>query len=348
MIESLHITNFQSHADTNMEFHSGVNIIVGSTDSGKSAIIRAIHWISRNRPSGNAIRSWWEGETSVTIKTEENAVSRIKGKTDLYKLTGRERSLKFKAFGSNVPEEITEVLNLNEVNIQYQLDSPFLLSETPGKVAEHFNKVAKLDKIDISTSNINSAIRKLTSDIDYQEGQVETLKEELDKFIHLEKFEIDVEVLEETNKRWLSKILNKNSLDKLIRNIKHIDILIDNSKPLLDFEKPLHNIFEWRDQKEVKENSRKNLDNILDQIEYVKSKIETQQDILSIEKLVNNLLGLYEELNTLKSDKMLLNKALSYINSTITKLSIANSLEAKFQTELDKVKICPFCGNKIK
>ena len=44
--------------------------------------------------------------------------------------------------------EIEKALRMDDINIQSQHDVSFLISETPGKVAAHFNKIAKLDKID--------------------------------------------------------------------------------------------------------------------------------------------------------------------------------------------------------
>jgi len=56
MIKYLQIQNFQSHKDSLLEFDPGVNVIVGSSDSGKTAVIRALRWLVWNRPSGDAFR----------------------------------------------------------------------------------------------------------------------------------------------------------------------------------------------------------------------------------------------------------------------------------------------------
>src|SRR5512133_726261 len=155
MIKSLAILNFQSHEKSKLDFSPGVNVIVGSSDSGKTAIIRALRWIIWNRPSGDSIRSNWGGATNVLLETEEGIIRRAKDKTDQYelKLQGG-KDLVFKAFGTSVPQEIADFLNINEINLQGQLDAPFLLSESPGAVALHFNKVARLDKIDTGLQNI--------------------------------------------------------------------------------------------------------------------------------------------------------------------------------------------------
>jgi DNA repair protein SbcC/Rad50 len=44
-INKVRIENFQSHEDTLMEFHKGLNVITGPSDHGKSAVMRAIKWV---------------------------------------------------------------------------------------------------------------------------------------------------------------------------------------------------------------------------------------------------------------------------------------------------------------
>ena len=71
MIKKIQIQNFQSHKETTLKLDPGVNIIVGTTDSGKTSILRALRWVIWNRPSGDDFRSWWGGNTSVEVIINE-------------------------------------------------------------------------------------------------------------------------------------------------------------------------------------------------------------------------------------------------------------------------------------
>jgi AAA15 family ATPase/GTPase len=357
MIKSLTIQNFQSHENTELTFHRGVNIIVGNSDGGKTACIRALRWVIWNRPSGSEIRSTWGGETRVQLETEEGIIIRSKDRVDKYTLNTSlprkdiiRKNLTFKAFGTSVPEEISRFLNINEINLQQQLDSPFLLSETSGAVATHWNKVARLDKIDLSTQNTNSWIRTIKQDIDAGTKQQAEWNVELKQFDHLEKFEAEVEILEEMNKRWLSKILNKNSLDKLIRSINHNNILIDNTKPLLELEEPLNKTLGWIDEKEGLKINKENIEENIYDIQEIEKKIEEQKELIIIEIPVNNLLKLYKDKNTLNSQRNLLFKAISSLRSISTRLKTAEAEKAGLQAKFEKVfpSVCPLCGTKIK
>jgi len=82
MIKNIRIINFQSHQNSFLKFDSGVNIIVGESDRGKSAIIRALRWLIWNRPTGDDFRSNWGGDTEVTIEiNDEVFITRKKTKS---------------------------------------------------------------------------------------------------------------------------------------------------------------------------------------------------------------------------------------------------------------------------
>lgn len=51
-IKSIEIENFQSHKYSKLDFSERLNVIVGPSDNGKSAIIRALKWVLFNEPKG--------------------------------------------------------------------------------------------------------------------------------------------------------------------------------------------------------------------------------------------------------------------------------------------------------
>ncbi|AYO30533.1 hypothetical protein D2962_07770 [Biomaibacter acetigenes] len=51
-IKSIKLVNFQSHKNTEISLDEGLTVILGPTDQGKSAIIRALKWVLYNEPRG--------------------------------------------------------------------------------------------------------------------------------------------------------------------------------------------------------------------------------------------------------------------------------------------------------
>ena len=65
-IKRVTLENFQSHKHSVIDFDEQLNVIVGPSDSGKSAIIRGIKWVLYNEPTGDYFIKEGSTECSVT------------------------------------------------------------------------------------------------------------------------------------------------------------------------------------------------------------------------------------------------------------------------------------------
>lgn len=161
------IRNFQSHPDTTVDFAPGINAFIGESDQGKSAVLRGILWAVDNRPSGDAIVSDWArdekgvltDECSVTVESDAGTLRRIKTKgRNGYDVNG----LKLDAIRTGVPTEVASFFGIESVNVQRQLDPPFLLADSGGARARFFNQLIKLEEID-QTMSAAESLRRATA-----------------------------------------------------------------------------------------------------------------------------------------------------------------------------------------
>lgn len=159
MIQSIHIQNFQSHVDTRIELAPGVNVITGETNNGKTSVLRAIKWVTQNRPRGDSMltRQPKTGKTKpqpkpcrVTITTERGAVTRIreKGFNGYALRVGDAPERRFEDVGASVPPEVLEVLNLGDVNVQEQLADFFLIKQSGGQVSKYVSGLLGFEVVD--------------------------------------------------------------------------------------------------------------------------------------------------------------------------------------------------------
>jgi len=342
MIKSLTLQNFQSHKQSTLEFDPGVNVIIGPSDSGKTAIIRALRWLVWNRPSGDAFRSTWGGDTDVLILIENCLLSRRKGKTDQYFLEDTE----FKAFGKEVPAEIIQALNLNEINLQQQLDSPFLLTSTPGEVAKHFNKIAHLDQIDEGNSKVQKWIREIEQDISSSNKQLIQFTEDLEKFEHLDKFEIDVEVLEGMEGKMIQQINSKRALDKLCVDLNEVEGLIAEQEKITEAGPLVNSILDWYSERSQIDTMQEDLEGLIIDIKEAERELKKESEILGAEKEVNKLLSLFEEQDIIQNNRSVLQKLVKRILYTTEEQITAENRSKRLQTEFNAVfpDICPLCG----
>jgi DNA repair exonuclease SbcCD ATPase subunit len=73
-IKRLILENFQSHKYSEVDFAAGLNVIVGPSDTGKSAVIRALKWVLYNEPSGDFFIREGETNCSVTIHISDGTI----------------------------------------------------------------------------------------------------------------------------------------------------------------------------------------------------------------------------------------------------------------------------------
>ena len=217
-------------------------------------------------------------------------------------------------------------------------------------MASHFNKVARLDKIDTATQNVNSAIRQLTSDIKYEEEQEIKLQEDITKFDHLEAFEVEVEVLEEMDKQLIKYYSNYDKLEKQLEKYKTNEASILEYKETLELEEPVNNLLALIELRAKKDIEVVKLDKLVCQIKKIDKEIEEQKGLILIEKPLNALLELFKELKTADKARKSLFKALSEANNIKSSLNRANALQVRLQTEFKKEMglVCILCGSKLK
>ena len=309
MIKSLEIKNIQSHKNSRLEFSPGINAFVGTTNNGKSAILRALNWAISNRPLGTEILlSNWAydkngkqiDEMSVKVEKGDSVLIRRKTKTENeYILDGN----KMEAIKTDVPDEVKKFFSLSETNIQKQQDAPFLLSLSSGKIAEYFNRIVRLDIIDKVLSNAESTRRKLKNNLENSEDEEKKLEKELEKYDWLdsvgrliekyktvkikcddlsfirEKLKNSVEKFEEINKRKFSNFTKEKKLIKEIEDIddgneklkEKIEALSESISKFKSLSKKSYNF--TKEKKLIKEIEGMNFDR--SKIEKLKNEIET-------------------------------------------------------------------------
>jgi exonuclease SbcC len=178
MIKKLIIENFQSHEKTELNLDPGVNIITGASQAGKTAILRALYWLLHNRPSGDRIRSSFaKGATKVMVETSEgDSIWHVKDdKINSYAL-GNEV---FDKIGRDIPDMVQRALRISELNVQKQLDEPFLVTSSAGEVAKTINRITRLEMVDNWVTDLTQNINSINREKERLEVEIETSIEKI-------------------------------------------------------------------------------------------------------------------------------------------------------------------------
>ena len=347
MIESITLMNFQSHEKTEVEFSSGLNVIVGSSDSGKTAVLRAFRLVSENRPSGDAMVSHWAKDTSgkrtkfleemhVMLCVDGKWITRRKGKENCYFLDDQ----KYEALGGKIPEDIGSLLNLDELSVQQQHDGVFLLSDSSGEVARKLNRVVNLDKIDVAMKFIDSKKRSTNQQIVGLKTDIESLEESVEGYSWISGAEKAVDQYERIG-RDLSDL--RKSFDDLNRMLKRYS---DLQERVQDYSKIIGMANSAIESNNVVCGKKEAMIDLTDLLISRQGIVSRQIDYSKVIGMVNSALDLCNEKSELDSAQESLMYVYADVVSTRRKLKKVQDevehLDFKFQEEMPD--ICPLCG----
>ncbi len=357
MLNKIKIENFQSHENTEIDLSSGVNIIHGLSQAGKTAIFRALNWVFFNRPSGFHFHSSFATKpyTKVSLLFDNARISFQKTeKTATYFLETKDGYKEFSVVGTSVPEEIQRVLNISEINIANQLDNPFFILNSPGEIGRIFNSITNSEKADEFVSTLTSFINRRKTYISTLETQANELQQQVDAIAKIEKFDKDfkrysfLQEKEYSLNNDIQKIKEKMKLlDKKQKFILRIDVqLLDTMVQSLS-----------RIESQVTSNLNKinHLKSLFDRLQKAQQNTTMFQNKLNkmghVVKLYEDQIEMLSKINMELKQKTELIRDLNLIidltNSIDDKHISLKKLKHEYQKELSTTGICPFCFSKI-
>lgn len=348
MISQLTIKNFQSHKNTELAFRSGVNCVIGPSDSGKSAILRALLWVATNRPSGESFRSNWGGDTRVEVRTSDrNSIVRIRGKgSNQYILD----ECILSGIGTDVPAEVVKVLNLSSVNIQHQLDAPFLLSETTGEVARQLNAIANLDIIDAATTNIAREVRRHTDDEKTHSLELFRITEEMKPYTDLPEQEELLAEIENNNEVLIQKKASQDRMQEFWTKIWEKEIILSEIGDVAGMEKLKDEVEHLNEALERKREIHDKVSDWIDDIDARERELEDLAGRAEAEKPFQEL----QLIITARDDACIRFQRCKRLNESIRSETLRVKV-AKKETEENETEFrrlmpsrCPLCGQEVR
>lgn len=348
MIERIIIQNFQSHKKTVIKPEKGVNVFVGLSDSGKSSIFRALFWLLTNKPSGEAFKSHWGGETLVEILFDDGiAVGRVKGKENIYYIETEDSVQEFKAMKqSEVPEEVLAVLNMNDLNMQSQFDPHFLISSSAGEVAKILNRVVQLTDIDVALGNVKKLVSETNKEIYSTEQHIKTLDEQLKLFVGLAEREKDVKAYERLEERQKQNTEQIETLEGLLQQIEGKESKLKEITSFCSCEQEVNKINKHVGVFKNVETKAEQLFKTIKQIEDIEIEIRSLNMVDVMEREVSSILMLNDRVQPILRKVTDLNKMISriedYEDLILHSDKTINSKEKEVK-EYMKGK-CPLCG----
>ena len=224
-ITKVRVENFQSHEDTEFDLSPGINLIVGSSEAGKSALLRAINFALHNEPRGDDFVRMERDETRVHIWWNDGCyLCRIKGESrNAVLITDQDGYQQgFEKIGTSLPSEALKVLGYPPID-----------SES-GPIA-YADQHQPLFLVTLSASELPRTISRLTG-IDDFEDAAEALNKEAnaanrkikDSTKRLEKYDTDLKAFQGLD----DKLKHLETMDELAEQIDDISGSVKSARNL--------------------------------------------------------------------------------------------------------------------
>jgi exonuclease SbcC len=210
---TLTIENFQSHEKTVIKFAPGgqLTVITGQTDSGKTAIFRALRWLLYNQPQGTDFIRAGCTFTRVTGNYASGHIiirERTASKNQYRIVTpGAVAPIVLEGFGNSVPVEVQEITGIRTVtigdmdfnlNLAEQLDGPFLgnKSVSSGTRAKVMGKLAGTEVLDFAGKNVGTDLFRRNQDEKRLAGEVNGLQDAVAQYDYLPTLAMKIEAVD--------------------------------------------------------------------------------------------------------------------------------------------------------
>jgi len=350
MIKVLQIEGFQSHNSTEIELSKGLNVIIGSSDSGKSSVIRACKWLFQNRPQGDSFRN------NKLKPKDECSVCAI-FENDAYILRQKMKGLngyladdtEYKALRSDVPQDVQDLSLMKEVNLQSQHpnDQYFLLTDSPGQVAKKFNEVAGLAVMDKAMYVINSHVRDGKQHSKVNDNEIDDINIRLKKLDWVTDAVVEAKALDSIYDEVVTLDDQLDAMDELIVNIHDVGKYLKEFKYLDDAEIRIHDLSAYENKVNELINKKDTLESLLIDLKEVNSSIKTYKGITSASNALKSIITTTESIKTIKGSKQKLNDILKELKWKGIDIKECQLRISSHQYEFDKrikTETCPICG----
>jgi len=316
-IKQVKLINFQDHKETTVDFTEGVNLIVGSSDAGKSAILRAVNFVFQNDLRGNSFIRVGTTECSVTIVFSDGVeITRVKS-TDVnnYILKDENEELHvFSKVASTVPEQI-----------QKYLGNPPL--DDKKRPIAYADQMANLFLVDLNSSDLPRTLSELTG-IQHLQTAAETLGK------NARSFDRSIKERNDKIKKLNDDLVQYQYVDKDYESISTIQSELNNLSTTLENINKARNFIKINNEISSEAKKINNLSSKYKSLADIKPQIENLSNLLTSIKTSRIHLSFHvKKTKEFKSTKADLDKYSSLCNEVFkNKLESVSGLKSNLET----------------
>lgn len=248
MLKTLHLTNFQAHVDSKIEFNEGMNVFVGTNDANKSGVVRALNICLFNETFPPDYIHYGKKEAKIVLEfTDGKAVERVrtksKNKLRLREADGtwskefsvskvEEKLAEFTGFKEVCLDGSSKTENLQIINTGNEHDLMFGCS--PETVLKKLSTLFGTTEIEQVKIDLSKELSSLNSEKKRQEVNLTKYK---DRFEYLDTEEVEslvseaykvIDNFEEKSEQFKNRVKRLNDFKRLMKSLEAYSKQLEN------------------------------------------------------------------------------------------------------------------------
>jgi len=249
-IKTIQLHNFQGYKDETINLEPGLNILLGSSDSGKSTILRAISFVLYNAPRAKTLIHYGEKETRVSLTFSDNVkVTRIlSDERNAYEVVD-EKGKKLPAFNKidkAIPEEVKKFLNNppeDDFNgfISYadQFSKMFLVDLSPTELPRSLSNLTGVETLEEAAKELMQNYKAIEKQTKADEKEYTKYLDEYHSYDLVDELEAEIDKVKQKYTKLADLQAKYDEYSKYEVNIDHKEaeeclILIDDQLNVVD------------------------------------------------------------------------------------------------------------------
>jgi energy-coupling factor transporter ATP-binding protein EcfA2 len=183
-LAQVRVKNFQSIKSATIPI-GGLTVVVGESNVGKSALVRALALLTRNGASTGLVRKGADNLAVAALFQDGTAIQVRRGpKLSEFKIRRGDQVETYTKCGTGVPEEVTRYwalasTDLGELSFHGQHDPPFLLSQPASSVARQIGAITNAHLLNDAVRETNRRRLEATQEVRSFTREAEECREAL-------------------------------------------------------------------------------------------------------------------------------------------------------------------------
>lgn len=368
IIEKIHMENFKSHKNTQIEFGTGISLIIGGNGAGKSSILEAVSFaLFKQHTSKRIDQLITIGKKRMSVEIQFNAngrtyrVLRERTKTSSKAIMSIQEQGRFQPLVSGDKQVSTEIQNILEMDGDLFLNAVYvrqgeiadLIEKTSSEKKQMIGRLLGIDSLEKAWKNMKILLDKYNENKLRLDGKLESfneLKEELSsKKEQKTKFNTKIKKL---NHEIEEKIIDSNMLkekkeilDKRYFQYEKSTTLLNSQKHFLSqLEKTKNDLNTQLNEIENKEEEINKIKPKLSKLKVLQSLQEKNKELINVNKEKNKLIKILDDIEKFK--KILNDNEQFYNDYSLLNSAIHDLQYAKEQFEGSRVLFQQYSARK--